>query len=97
MIISEDIYIMLLVEKFFKTFISTEIADTTKTTEVLICISAESRAAVDDMIKKAVEAGATTFRKPQDHGWMYGHSYKDLDGHIWEIMWMDMNAIPQNP
>lgn len=96
MIISEDIYVMLLVEKFFKSFITTEIADATKTTEVLICLSAESREAVDVMIKKAVDAGGTTFRKPQDHGWMYANAYQDLDGHIWEITWMDMNAFPQN-
>ena len=96
MIISEDIYIMLLVEKFFKSFITTEIADSTKTTEVLICLSAESREAVDDLITKAVDAGGKTFRKPQDHGWMYANAYQDLDGHIWEITWMDMNAVPQN-
>ena len=93
MIIGEDIFVMLLVEEFFKTFIKTEIADATKTTEALICLSADSRSAVDDMIKKAVDAGATTYKEPQDHGFMYGHGYQDLDGHIWEIMWMDPAAI----
>ena len=96
MIIGGDIFIMLLVEKFFKTFIKTEIADSTKTTEALICLSADSRQAVDDMIKKAVEAGATTYKEPQDHGFMYGHSYQDLDGHIWEIMWMDPATVNQS-
>ncbi len=92
MIIGEDIFVMLLVEKFFKTFIKTEIADATKTTEALICLSADSRTAVDAMIKKAVGAGATTYKEPLDHGFMYGHGYQDLDGHIWEIMWMDPAA-----
>lgn len=93
MIISEDIYVMLLVEKFFKTFIPTDIADTSTTTESLICLSADSRAAVDEMIQKAVAAGGTTYKEPQDHGFMYGHGYRDLDGHIWEIMWMDPAAV----
>ena len=95
MIIGEDIFVMLLVKEFFKTFIKTEIADATKTTEALICLSAESRSAVDEMIKKAVDAGATTYKEPQDHGFMYGHGYQDLDGHIWEIMWMDPAAVNQ--
>ena len=93
MIISDSIYVMLLVEKFFKTFIPTEIADTSKNTEALICLSADSKAAVDEMIQKAVAAGGTTYKEPQDHGFMYGHSYRDLDGHIWEIMWMDPAAV----
>lgn len=89
MIVTEDIFVMLLVEKFFKTFIPNEIADTTKNTESIICLSAENRQAVDEMVKKAVEAGATIYKEPQDHGFMYGHGYRDLDGHFWEIMWMD--------
>lgn len=93
MIISEDIFVMLLVETFFKTFIPNQIADTTKTTESLICLSAESREKVDEMVQKAVLAGATTYREAQDHGFMYGHGYRDLDGHLWEIMWMDSNAV----
>lgn len=93
MIISDDIYVMLLVEKFFKTFIPTEIADTSTSTESLICLSADSRQAVDEMIKKAIDAGGTTYKEPQDHGFMYGHGYRDLDGHIWEVMWMDPAAV----
>lgn len=89
MIVTEDIFVMLLIEKFFKTFIPNEIADTTKNTESIICLSAESRQAVDEMVKKAIEAGATIYKEPQDDGFMYGHSYRDLDGHLWEIMWMD--------
>lgn len=93
MIISEDIYVMLLVEKFFKTFIPTEIADTAKSTESLICLSADSRQAVDEMIKKAVDAGGLTYKEPQDHGFMYTQGYRDIDGHIWEIMWMDPATV----
>jgi uncharacterized protein len=95
MIISDDIYVMLLVEEFFQSFIPTQIADTSTTTESIICLSADSKQQVDEMISKAVAAGATTYRDPQDHGFMYGHSYRDLDGHLWEIMWMDVNAVPQ--
>ncbi|MDB5247589.1 MAG: extradiol dioxygenase [Segetibacter sp.] len=97
MVITEDIYVMLLVEKFFKTFTPNEIADATKVTEAIICLSAESREKVDEIIDKAVAAGGTTYREAQDHGFMYGHSYRDLDGHIWEIMWMDVNAAPPAP
>jgi uncharacterized protein len=95
MIIGEDIFVMLLVEQFFKTFIPNEIADATKTTESLICLSADSREKVDEMVNKAVAAGATTHKEPQDHDFMYGHGYRDLDGHLWEIMWMDPGVINQ--
>ena len=96
MIIGENIYAMLLLEKFFKTFTSKEIADAKKTTEVLIAIDAESRQSVDEMIRKAVEAGGSTYRNPQDNGWMYGHSFADLDGHQWEILYMDESKMPVN-
>ena len=97
MIISEQIFVMLLVEKFFKTFIPAEIADATKTTESIICLSAESKQAVDELVKKAVDAGGRIYREPQDHGFMYAHSYQDLDGHLWEAAWMDPNAAPPHP
>jgi hypothetical protein len=96
MIIGENIYAMLLLEKFFKTFTSKEIADAKKTTEVLIAIDAESRESVDEMIRKAVEAGGSTYRNPQDDGWMYGHSFADLDGHQWEVLYMDESQILKN-
>ncbi len=96
MIISDDIFVMLLTEIFFKTFIKKEIADTSKTTESLICLSADSRQDVDNLVKKAVAAGATTYREPQDEGFMYGHGFEDLDGHIWEIMWMDTASIKKD-
>ena len=95
MIISEDIYAMLLTHEKFKVFTPKEICDATKSSEVLICLSCESREQVDELVGKAVAAGGTTYNKPQDHGFMYGHGYQDLDGHIWELMWMDPSAVNQ--
>lgn len=93
MIVGENIFVMLLVEKFFKTFTPKEICDTTKSAEVLVCLSSESRVEVDAMVSKAIAAGGTTYKEPQDHGFMYGHGFQDLDGHIWEIMFMEPSAI----
>ncbi|HEX8314348.1 MAG TPA: VOC family protein [Flavisolibacter sp.] len=95
MIISDDIFVMLLSEPFFKTFVPNEIADATKSTESIICLSSESREQVDDLVKKAIEAGGKIYKDPQDHGFMYGHGYQDLDGHLWEIMWMDQSGVTQ--
>lgn len=95
MIVSEDhIYVMLLVEPFFKTFTSKAIADATTSTEVLLCLSCESRAQVDELVAKAVTAGGSTPTKAQDHGFMYQHGYQDLDGHVWELMYMAPGAVP---
>jgi len=96
MIIGENIYAMLLLEQFFKTFTKKEISDAKKSTEVLIAIDTESREKVDEMINKAVKAGGSIYNNPQDHGWMYGHSFADLDGHQWEVLYMDEDAIPKN-
>ncbi|MEP6791202.1 MAG: VOC family protein, partial [Ramlibacter sp.] len=79
-----SIYVMLLVESFFQTFTKKAISDATKTTEVMVCLSCESRAQVDEMVKKALAAGGKVPNAPQDHGFMYGHGFEDLDGHIWE-------------
>ncbi len=89
MVISEDIYAMLLTHPKFKGFIPNAIADARKTTEVLIALNFDSRAEVDEIVRKAVAAGGNTYNEPQDHGFMYGHGYQDLDGHIWEVFWMD--------
>ena len=97
MVIAEDITIMLLAEPFFKTFIGNKaISDAKKNTEVLIALSAESREKVDELVRLAVEAGGTASAIKQDQGWMYGHGFEDLDGHQWEVMYMDPTAIPQN-
>lgn len=92
MIVSESIFVMLLVEKFFKTFTEKEICDSSKSAEMLLCLSCDSRAQVDEMVAKAVAAGASTPNEPKDYGFMYGHGYEDLDGHNWELMYMDPNA-----
>jgi uncharacterized protein len=93
MIVSENIFVMLLVEKFFKTFTPKEICDTAKSAEVLVALSFESRAEVDAMVAKAIAAGGTTYNEPQDHGFMYQHGFQDLDGHIWEIFFMEESAV----
>jgi uncharacterized protein len=93
MVISEDIYVMLLTETKFKTFTPKPIADATKNTEVLVCLSATSRDEVNDLIRKAIAAGGATYKEPQDHGFMYGHGFQDLDGHIWELAFMEPSAI----
>jgi predicted lactoylglutathione lyase len=97
-VISEDIYAMILKEEFFKTFTpKKEIADATKSTEVLVALSAGSKEKVNELLDKALAAGAREARPPEDHGFMYGRSFEDPDGHIWEVFWMDMNAVPPNP
>ena len=93
MIVCEDIFVMFLVEKFFKTFTKKEICDTSKNTEVIVALSVEGREKVDKMINKAIEAGGRESREPQDHGWMYGRSFEDINGHLWEIIYMDENAL----
>jgi uncharacterized protein len=93
MIVSDDIFVMLLTEAKFKTFTPKAICDAMKSTEVLICLSCESRADVDDMVRVAVAAGATTYNEPQDYDFMYAHGFQDLDGHIWELLYMDSSAI----
>jgi len=93
MIVSEDIFVMLLTKDKFKTFTPQEICDATKSTEVLLCLSSDSRDKVNEMVRKAVAAGGTTYKEPQDHGFMYGHGFQDLDGHIWELIYMEPSAI----
>jgi uncharacterized protein len=93
MIVSEDIFVMLLTHDRFKTFTPKEICDATKSTEVLVCLSSDSREAVDDTVKRAIAAGGTTYSEPQDHGFMYGHGFQDLDGHIWELVYMEPSPI----
>ena len=96
MIIGKDMFAMLLVEKFFKTFIpNKEISDAKKNTEVLVALSFENRIKVDEMIKKAIEAGGKEYREAQDYGWMYGRVFEDINGHIWEAFYMDEKAMPE--
>ncbi|MEV1062106.1 VOC family protein [Streptomyces sp. NPDC050263] len=91
--ISDTIVAMMLVKPFYSTFTKKEIADSTKTSEVLIALSAESREKVDELVDKAIALGGSPGGETQDHGFMYGRSFDDLDGHTWEISWMDPSVI----
>ncbi|WP_440224607.1 VOC family protein [Dokdonella sp. MW10] len=94
MIVADNIFVMLLVESFFQTFTPKPIADAKKTTEVLVCVSAESREAIDALVAKAVAAGAATPNPAKDYGFMYQHGYEDPDGHMWELAFMaDPSAV----
>ncbi len=88
MILGENLFVMLLVEKFFSGFTNKAITDTGKSTEVLTCVSCASREEVDQLVAKARAAGAGVPRNAQDHGFMYSHGYEDLDGHTWELVYM---------
>ncbi|HYI03123.1 VOC family protein [Hyalangium sp.] len=93
MIVSEEAYVMLLVESYFKDFTKKQICDTRTFSEGIFALSADSRAEVDELVKTALAAGGTHAADPKDHGFMYGWSFYDLDGHHWEVMWMDPTAI----
>ena len=93
MIISDEAFVMLLAEPFFQTFTKREPADTSRTTEALLALSCQSRAEVDELVRKAIDAGGKHAMDPQDHGFMYGWSFYDIDGHHWEVLWMDPNAV----
>jgi predicted lactoylglutathione lyase len=93
MIVSDDIFVMLLTEEKFKSFTPKELCDAKKYTEVLVALSLESRAEVDEMVGKAVAAGGATYNEPQDYGFMYAHGFQDPDGHIWELIYMEPGAV----
>jgi uncharacterized protein len=92
MVVADDIFVMLLVESFFQTFTKKPVADATKSTEVLLCLSCSSRTEVDELVRKALAAGGTSPNPPQDHGLIYGHGFTDLDGHVWELMHMEVQG-----
>ena len=94
MVIGENIYAMLLVERFFKGFTNKPVANAFEATEVLTCLSCDSRAEVDALVEKALAAGGRAPNPRQDHGFMYSHGFEDLDGHVWELVYMDPNAAP---
>lgn len=93
MIIGENIFAMLLVEPFFKSFVKKEICDTKKSAEAILALSADSRKDVDVLVDKVQKAGGET-KEPQDQGFMYSRGFLDLDGHYWEIFHMDPTAVP---
>lgn len=95
MIISDNIFVLIMVEERFKEFSKKDIVDATTSAEAIFCLSAESRDQVDELVKKALSSGGKVTNEPQDHGFMYGWGFQDLDGHIWEIAYMDESAINQ--
>lgn len=92
-VISDTIVAMLLTKPFYSSFTHKEIADATRTSEVMLCLSAESREKVDELVEKAVAAGGTASEKVQEMDFMYGRAFDDLDGHTWEVVWMDPATI----
>ncbi|REG51398.1 hypothetical protein B0G80_7891 [Paraburkholderia sp. BL6669N2] len=92
LILGDNIYAMLLVKGLFKSFTRKSLCDPKESTEALVGLSCESRAEVDALVAKALAAGGTVPRAPQDYGFMYGHGFEDIDGHIWELIYMDPNA-----
>ncbi|WP_191565448.1 VOC family protein [Metabacillus idriensis] len=93
MVVSDSIFVMLLVEDYFKTFTKKDISSAANSTEVIIALSAESREKVDEILKKALEAGGKESNEPIDHGFMYVSSFQDPDGHLWEVMYMEESAV----
>ncbi len=88
LILGDNIFAMLLAIPFFQGFTKKPVADATQSTEVLTCLSCDSREEVDALVAKALAAGGTAPNAPQDHGFMYGHGFEDLDGHLWELVFM---------
>jgi predicted lactoylglutathione lyase len=97
MIVSDTIYVMLLTEPKFRAFTPKEICDASRFSEVLIALSAASREAIDETVRKAVAAGGSTYSEPNDLGFMYQHGFQDPDGHIWELVYMDPSAVEPLP
>ena len=95
MIVSGDGYVMLLGEQFFRGFTTRELCDTPRQTETLVALSCASRAEVDDLLARALAAGGTRAMESKDHGFMFVSSFYDLDGHHWELFWMDPAAAQQ--
>jgi predicted lactoylglutathione lyase len=88
MVVGENIFVMLLVENFFKSFTTKSLVDAKKATEVLVALSCDSRAQVNELVAKAVARGARTPLQPRDYGFMFQHGFEDLDGHVWELFHM---------
>jgi predicted lactoylglutathione lyase len=93
MIVGDDIFVMLLVESYFKTFTPKPVADAKRGTEAIVALSARSREDVNRIVETALAAGARRYAEPKDHGFMYQWGFEDLDGHIWEYLWMDPATI----
>ena len=97
LVLGEHAYVMLLVESRFADFVTKPMADAGAATEAIICVSADDRDGVEEFADAALAAGATKANEPMDHGFMYGRSFNDLDGHLWEVVWMSPEASEQGP
>jgi predicted lactoylglutathione lyase len=97
LVLGANLYAMLLTEPFFQGFTKKPVADAKAVTEVLVCVSCESREQVDELVRRALAAGGQAPNPSQDHGFMYGHGFEDLDGHQWELSYMDMSQLPPQP
>jgi predicted lactoylglutathione lyase len=97
MVVSERAYVMLLQRARFAEFVTKPLANSAETTGLTVCVSAASRAEVDSLADTAGNAGAGDAKGPQDYGFMYQRSFYDLDGHLWEIAWMDPVAVEKGP
>ncbi len=97
MVVSEQAYVMLMADSRFADFTSKPLADARASTEAILCVSAESREGVDAFADAALGAGGAKANEPMDHGFMYGRSFHDPDGHLWEVMWMSADAVQQGP
>ena len=96
MVVSEDVYVMLMTYGKFKEFTPKAICDATKSTEVLVSLSCDNRSEIDELVTKAVAAGGSTYSESKDYGFMYQHGFQDVDGHIWELVYMDPGAANQD-
>jgi predicted lactoylglutathione lyase len=94
MVAGDGIYILFLTRPSFESFTDVDLSDATRATEVIVALSAKSRDEVDDLVAKAQALGATAVRDPDDHGYVYSHGFRDLDGHIWEFVWLDPQTGP---
>ncbi len=95
MVISDHACVMLLTEKFFSGFTRKPVVDATAQTETILALSAESREEVDSLVEKALATGGAPSNEPQEEGFMYGRSFQDPDGHLWEVLYMDPAALEQ--
>lgn len=92
MVISDSIFAMLLVEDYFMSFTKKDISDTSRSSEVIIALTANSRQEVDEIVNRAFDAGGKPLNEPQDHGFMYGWGFEDINGHLWEVFYMEQGT-----
>ncbi|KAF2082902.1 VOC family protein [Flavobacterium sharifuzzamanii] len=96
LVVDENIFVMILVEEFYQTFTKKQICDSTTTSEAIIAISVDTREQVDEMMEKAIKSGGIDYNQTNDYGWMYQRTFLDVDGHHWEVFFMDESQIPEN-